>query len=706
MHRMPAGVSLWHRILYGVIRKLYFHRIQAIFPERIPKSGPRLYVCLHRNGAVDGFAYNHAVPQAVPLISTQLRRGALGRLFFAGIEVARAKDAESREGHQDNVGALDRALSLLAGGGELAIFPEGTSSLGPRHQPFKAGAAHLILRAIEKGIPLTVVPMGIHYERAWGFQANVEIVVGKPVPLALPEDLGELARLKELRVRLQDALETVGINVPSAQYQEHIERLAYTATLATPRSYFLSLKALEHAIPGRVLKAWERLQPELGARALLCHQGVPLFPMGRSWAYGLAWLALAPITALAIVINAPPLLAGYWAGKRFPDDINVVSLWKILVGVPVFFIWTLSIALWACIWRHPGFFAGYVLLTLLGWKLYYRTKKLTVAVVNNCRCPGLRGKMLDFRELLLGELPEETASPAKSPCPALAAVGMLPHEALFGLFLIVTWVRLAYAAGFARWDSWAFLALILVNAALIVWCAAEETSLRWRLRLLYYPIAMNAAYMLMRTAVPAFHPRLEDAALQSIDAWLVGGNLSLRLQALACPVVTEIMSFCYILFMPYLLFSMLWYFLGDLRILKKFYCGLFTLYGIGFLGYTLAPALGPHLAMADRFKTSLEGGWITTLNARMVLMGSNRVDVFPSLHCAVSSYFLLFDRKHMPLRYKCYLVPCVGLWLSTLYLRYHYFVDVACGFCLAAFSLWIANRWTLEDDHGAPAQVR
>jgi len=26
------------------------------------------------------------------------------------------------------------------------------------------------------------------------------------------------------------------------------------------------------------------------------------------------------------------------------------------------------------------------------------------------------------------------------------------------------------------------------------------------------------------------------------------------------------------------------------------------------------------------------------------------------------------------------------------YLRYHYFIDVLCGFALAAFALWLANR--------------
>ena len=699
-------LSLWHRLLYRFIRGLYFHRIQILFPDRLPKSGPRLYLCLHRNGAVDGFVYNRAVPRAVPIISTQLRRGALGRAFFAGIELTRAKDAPSREGHPDNAGALDRALGHLAAGGELSIFPEGTSSLGPRHLPFKAGAAHLILRALEGGLPLTVIPLGVHYERAWSFQANVEIVVGEPVSLSLPDDLRELGRLKELRARIQTALETVGVNVPSVRYQEDIERLAYTATLATPRSYFLTLKSLERAIPERVLRAWEALKPELDARGLLRHQGVPLFPLGRTWAYGLAWLALAPLTALAAALNAVPLAAGGWAGKRFPDGVNVVSLWKILVGVPAFLIWFCGVMALAWTAGRPGLSAGYALATLLGLGLYYRAKKLTVAVVNGLRHPGLRQKMLDFRDCVLHELPEETTPRGESPCCPPILPGLLPHEPVFGLFLVLTWLRLAHGGGLARPDSLAFLALIFVNAALIAWCSAAETPLRWRLRLLFYPLAMNAAYLLMRTAVPAFHPGLEDAALQTVDGWLAGGNLSLRLQPLVCPPATEVMSFCYILFMPYLMFSMLWYFLGDLKTLKRFYAGLFTLYGLGFLGYSLVPALGPHLAMADRFTASLNGGWITALNAKMVLTGSNRVDVFPSLHCAVSSYFLFFDRKHKPLRYKCYLVPCAGLWLSTIYLRYHYFVDVVCGFGLAAFSLWMAERLTLEEDHVAPAQVR
>src|SRR5208282_3286332 len=98
----------------------------------------------------------------------------------------------------------------------------------------------------------------------------------------------------------------------------------------------------------------------------------------------------------------------------------------------------------------------------------------------------------------------------------------------------------------------------------------------------------------------------------------------------------------------------------------------------------------------------LDGWWITKWNAAIVAAGSNKVDVFPSLHCAVSSFLLFFDRRHRPWRFKLYLVPAIGLWLSTIYLRYHYLIDVLCGFALAAFALWLAGRYPRNADRGAP----
>jgi membrane-associated phospholipid phosphatase len=130
-----------------------------------------------------------------------------------------------------------------------------------------------------------------------------------------------------------------------------------------------------------------------------------------------------------------------------------------------------------------------------------------------------------------------------------------------------------------------------------------------------------------------------------------------------------------------------------LPLLRKLMAGLFTIYGLGFLGYSFVPAAGPYLALPDEFTVPLTGWAITKFNAFVVANGSNGVDVFPSLHCAISCFLLFFDRQHARWRHRLYLAPCMGLWLATIYLRYHYVVDVVAGFALATFALWVANRW-------------
>jgi hypothetical protein len=281
----------------------------------------------------------------------------------------------------------------------------------------------------------------------------------------------------------------------------------------------------------------------------------------------------------------------------------------------------------------------------------------------------------------------------------------LPHEIFFGLFLIVTWIRLGFALGFLAADALLYFTLIVANILALWFCRSKESPARWRVGLMFYPIAMNILFMDMKTAIPKIHPGHMDSLLQRIDTTAIGTNLSLRLQSLVHPALTEIFSFCYLLFFIYLLFSVIYYFCGDVALLKKFVVGLFTIYGIGFLGYSFVPAAGPCHAMSDQFTVPLTGWWITKWNAAVVAGGSNGVDVFPSLHCAISSFFLFFDRRHRPWRFKVYLVPCVGLWLSTIYLRYHYLIDVVCGFALAALALWLANRYPREVVIETPTQM-
>ena len=166
-------VAPHRRALHGLLRTVWFRRIRVLGAERLPAARPVLWLGLHRNGALDGFVYAGVAPRAEFLIAAQLRRGWVARLFFEGIEVVRGKDDGDRSA---NAAALEGAAALLARGGEIGVFPEGTSDLGPRVLPLHAGAAHLLLGALAAGTRPAVIPLGLHYERAWCFRDSVEIV--------------------------------------------------------------------------------------------------------------------------------------------------------------------------------------------------------------------------------------------------------------------------------------------------------------------------------------------------------------------------------------------------------------------------------------------------------------------------------------------------------------------------------------------------
>ncbi|HXJ58674.1 MAG TPA: 1-acyl-sn-glycerol-3-phosphate acyltransferase [Verrucomicrobiae bacterium] len=387
---------------------VYFEKITLLHREHLPRGGPVLYVGLHRNGAVDGFVYNQVLRQPVFMVSTQLRKGWFARLFFPGIAVSRTQDGGDRA---LNDSALRECLDHLRAGGELFVFPEGTSSLGPHHLPFKGGAARLWLaqQSDAPSPPLQVIPVGIYYECPWAFRSKVEVVIGPPLSTDSPPAADRNERLGAMKCRIESALAAVGINVASDDYQELIQRFAYASTLGTHRSYFKSLKTMEQAVPAEMLRAWSSLEPELRSAKLWLHQGLALFPVRPVVVYLAAFLVVAPLVIAAIGINLPAFLAGWYAGRKFPDDRNVVSLWKILIGVPMFAVWGGAVIVSLLLLERFWWLAAYAAVTCAGLQLYHRFKKLAVALHNVARKPTLRPRMLAFRRMVLESLPDETA---------------------------------------------------------------------------------------------------------------------------------------------------------------------------------------------------------------------------------------------------------------------------------------------------------
>lgn len=393
-------VDVWYTFLSTLCARAYFARIRVIGSERLPTRGPVLYVGLHRNGAVDGFVYKSIFRRAIFLIAAQLQKNVLSRIFFTGIPVVREKDSGDRG---MNSQAMDRCAEVLAGGGELFIFPEGTSSLGPRHLPFKSGAARLAVAAVERGIPLTVVPLGITYDGPAKFRSSVEVIVGQAITAAQLARPPQGERIVEAKNAISRALENVGMNTESAEYFEELRMIARAASPGG--SYFHAMKLCEKGIPQGLRAPWMELRRALRAAGNLKQSEIAAAFMPTSpWISLFAGVLLAPFVVLAAALNFVPLTGAYWAGKKFPDAPNVITLWRILVGAPLFFFWFVFLFLGLTMMSRWVWFLPFILLTLIGWVAYHPMRQYLVAGWNGSRLPSLRWQYLEFHELLLPEL--------------------------------------------------------------------------------------------------------------------------------------------------------------------------------------------------------------------------------------------------------------------------------------------------------------
>ncbi|MBK9161498.1 MAG: 1-acyl-sn-glycerol-3-phosphate acyltransferase [Nitrosomonadales bacterium] len=398
--------NCWYRLLSQLLVFLYYHRVRLLNGEMLPRQGPLFFVALHRNGAVDGYVYKSQFPRANFLISVQLRRSLIGRVFFDGIEVARKKDhATGRVTESANSNtAIDACADYLAQGGELLILPEGTSDLGCRHLPFHKGAARTLARLLENiGTAPVVIPLGIHYEQAWVWQSDAEVVAGNPVDTRLPAGTSDAERVRVLHERITAALEELAVQAEDAEAFARRERIAYAATLGSRRSYFAALKTLERGLPEAEALAAKLETEVLGTpagRRLWLHQGVPLMPMRHAWAYPLLFLLLLPFTALACALNAPPLLIARWAGQRFSDGINTIALWRLLAGFPALLLWA-ALLLCAALWAHlPWLWPAYLSVSIIGIKSLRRVQKLAITLHNWALAPQLRQPLLNWRASL------------------------------------------------------------------------------------------------------------------------------------------------------------------------------------------------------------------------------------------------------------------------------------------------------------------
>ncbi|MGE5172483.1 MAG: phosphatase PAP2 family protein [Betaproteobacteria bacterium] len=189
--------------------------------------------------------------------------------------------------------------------------------------------------------------------------------------------------------------------------------------------------------------------------------------------------------------------------------------------------------------------------------------------------------------------------------------------------------------------------------------------------------------------------RTFDNVLIRIDHSLFGVHPTVFMERLINPVLTAVLQFAYIsyYFIPISL--------GVVLIAKGKYdefedalFGIVLCFYLSYIGYLLVPAVGPrftlnHLQTADLQATPFIKAIQETLNG----WEHNKTDAFPSGHTAVALMTFYYSRKCREKALFGILLPVVSaLIFSTVYLRYHYVVDVIAGIGLTLLTIYLTPK--------------
>lgn len=321
------------------------------------------------------------------------------------------------------------------------------------------------------------------------------------------------------------------------------------------------------------------------------------------------------------------------------------------------------------------------------------------------------------------------------PGPALRRVffGMRPEEAIAALFLLPTTWLTGVAHYFApdsgvigpRFAGGVLRIGVAVVCAVILYLAArrrpEPGSALFMLREMLPFLLCILIYTNLHDTIGFVNPNNIHESLLAMDVWLFGVEPCLWAEQFYTRERTEIFQALYISFalvapaVPLvLLFQKRFeeFRRAALSIIVCFYLG----YGL----YLVFPAAPPRVALASEFRKNLGGDPLRDLyrgptwpweaeaagpspqgpddpaslvaESALALLPTDSRAAFPSLHAAVSLLALGLAWRFTRPMFFVLLPVALGLWISTIYLRHHFVVDLFAGFALAPVAYGLAPK--------------
>lgn len=264
-----------------------------------------------------------------------------------------------------------------------------------------------------------------------------------------------------------------------------------------------------------------------------------------------------------------------------------------------------------------------------------------------------------------------------------------------------------------RVEQWPILVAIdlAVIAAIVglAWKAEHHPGKLWKHlhRWYCYPIVLFVFKQIYYMVRP-IHPIDYDDWFIAADRWLFGVDPTVWIHQFAHPLLTEVLQTAY--FSYYIIFIIVGVQIYRRYPIKEFdHAAFLIVYGfyLSYLGYFLMPAIGPRFTLHEFYSLTAElPGLLNTDWMRAIINAGESIpagitnpqdvvqrDVFPSGHTQMTLLcVLLAFRYRLSARWIVTSLAAL-LIIGTVYLRYHYVVDLFAGVAFFAITVWTGDAF-------------
>jgi len=344
-----ALVSTFRNII-----RLYFRDIERIGTPPPPDTKGRVFVSNHHNALIDPIlVITDTECEISPIAKSTLWDvpGLRWILDLAGaVPIVRKKDTPNKSA-ADNDATFDKIATHLADGGNILIFPEGTSHSEPHLAPLRTGAARMLVAAEgRRGIDQTFQAVALEFDARDDFRSRCLVLWGPVRKLSEVAGSGE-ERVATITSQMDQDLRELLVEGSTHEERRLIARVAEMlandsgdASLAGWNTLGRQVESAGKTLAALTPELIEHVQSKVDAYYTeLAKYGLGDAQLATARAStskpGSRWLKramLAPLAVPGFALYAIPYFIPRMVARRAdPDAVSTIKLGTALVVYPL-----------------------------------------------------------------------------------------------------------------------------------------------------------------------------------------------------------------------------------------------------------------------------------------------------------------------------------------------------------------------------------